>query len=479
MASHGRSRHMNRSTLLIVDDKRDMLRMLERLVSKEMNIDVVTADNGKDALALLSEHEINIVLTDIKMPGMDGIELLREIKKLNDSIVVIMMTAYGTVETAVESIKLGAYDFVTKPFDDERLIHTLRLALERHTLISKNLSLEQRIKEKETIMQFVGQSPAMQRLLETVRLVAKTDVTVLITGETGTGKDLAAKMIHALSNRADKPFVAVNCPTLPENILESELFGYKKGAFSGASSDREGLFQAAHGGTILLDEIGDLSLLLQAKLLRVLQEKELKPLGDTHTQKIDVRVIAATNKILRDKISAGLFREDLFYRLNVVSIQTPSLGEISVDIPLIANYFLASYCSEFGIPQKRFSEEVLKMLVARKWKGNVRELQNEIKRAVIFSRGNTIIPADFSCESLEVLCPEEPMFGINNLEYKDARRSILEKFNTYYLTNLMKDFKGNVSLAAKKACIERQSLQSLIKKYGIHAGDFRKNDSKT
>jgi len=467
-----------RPSLLIVDDKHDMLKLLERIVRGELDVDVYSADNGKDALDIILRKPVSVVLADVRMPGMDGIELLRRIKKSNDSAIVMMMTAYGTIETAVESLKLGAYDFVTKPFDEERLLHTIKKALEHYALVRKNLDLEQRIKEKETIEQFVGQSAPMKRLAETIQLVAKTDVTVLITGETGTGKDLAAKTIHSLSSRADKPFVAVNCPAIPENILESELFGYKKGAFTGATHDREGLFQTAHGGTMLLDEIGDISPVLQAKLLRVLQEKEIKPLGDTRTHKVDVRVIASTNQNLKEKIASGQFREDLYYRLNVVSIHTPSLREISTDIPLIANHFLSFYCSEFGIVQKRFSEDALKILVSRRWHGNVRELQNEIRRAVIFSRGDTINPEDFSCESLKAICPEDTMSIICNLEYKEARRSILEKFNVQYITHLLKDSEGNVSLAAKKACIERQSLQHLMKKYGIHAGDFKESANK-
>lgn len=469
---------MNQS-ILIVDDKHDMLRLLERLIQREMDIDVRTVDNGEDALRLVSENNVGVVLADIKMPKMDGIELLRQIKRLNGSIVVIMMTAYGTIENAVESLKLGAYDFITKPFDEERLLHTIKRAVEHYDLIQRNLDLERRIKEKETIGYFVGQSAPIRKLVETIKLVAKTDVTVLITGETGTGKDLAARMIHALSNRADKPFVAVNCPAIPENILESELFGYKKGAFTGATHDKKGLFEAADGGTIFLDEIGDISPVLQAKLLRVLQEGEIKPLGDARTYKIDVRVIAATNQNLKDKITSGHFREDLYYRLNVVSIHTPSLREIPEDIPLIANHFLSQYCSEFGVSQKRFSEDVLKMLVAKKWSGNIRELQNEVKRAVIFSKGDIITSEDFGYERPELPCPEDIISTLCNLEYKDARKRILEKFNVGYITRLLMDSEGNVSLAAKKAGIERQSLQHLMRKYGVNAGAFRRCANKT
>jgi DNA-binding NtrC family response regulator len=467
-----------RQSLLIVDDMLDMLRFLERVIGKELGVDVLTAGSGEQALNMLASNTISIALIDIRMPRVDGMELLSRIREANDTVIVIMMTAYGSIESAVESLRLGAYDYITKPFDEERLLHTIRRAMDHQALVQKNLVLEKRIREKETSESFVGKSPAMRRLVETIQLVAKTDVTVLITGETGTGKDLTARMIHTLSSRANKPFVTVNCPAIPENILESELFGYRKGAFTGAVEDKEGLFHTARAGTILLDEIGDISPVLQAKLLRVLQEKEIKPLGDTRTQRVDVRVIASTNQNLREKISSGQFREDLYYRLNVVSIQTPSLRDIAADIPLIAKHFLSSYCTDFGIPQKRFSEDALKILISRKWSGNVRELQNEIRRAVIFAKGETIGPEDFSCESLQTICPEDAVSPICNLEYKEARRNVLEKFNVQYITRLLKDSEGNVSLAAKKACIERQSLQHLMRKYGIYAGDFKESANK-
>ncbi|HTZ18623.1 MAG TPA: sigma-54 dependent transcriptional regulator [Dissulfurispiraceae bacterium] len=465
---------MSRNVLLIVDDKHDMLGMLRRLISRELDVDVLTADNGRDALKLVSDNRVNAVLADIKMPGMDGMELLRHVKERDDSIVVVMMTAYGTVETAVESLKSGAYDFITKPFEEERLLHAVAKALEHNYLIRKNLDLEKKIRDRDTIDSFVGQSAPMRRLVETIQLIARTDVTVLITGETGTGKDLTAEMLHKLSNRSDKPFVAVNCPAIPENILESELFGYRQGAFTGATHNKEGLFESADGGTILLDEIGDITPTLQSKLLRVLQEKEIKPLGDTRTRKIDVRVISSTNQNLPGKIASGQFREDLYYRLNVVSIHTPSLRDMPEDIPLIADHFLYRYCAESGISQKKLSENAVRMLIERKWNGNVRELQNEIKRAVIFSKGNVINPEDFSNELLKSPCPEDTLSAFLPLAYKDARKLVLEKFNVQYISRLLKDSDGNISLAAKKAGIERQSLQHLMRTYGISGSDFRK-----
>ncbi|HEX8948165.1 MAG TPA: sigma-54 dependent transcriptional regulator, partial [Dissulfurispiraceae bacterium] len=329
-----------KQTILIVDDNPDMTRFLERLIGNELGLETRSADSGESAMRVMEEASVHCVLADMKMPGMDGMELLRSIRERDDSLPVIIMTAYGAVETAVEAMKEGAYDFITKPFEEERLLHTVRRALEHQHLLLRNMDLERRLREKERETFFVGESSPMKRLVDTLRLVAKTDVTVLITGETGTGKELAARMIHNLSSRTGKPFVVVNCPAIPENILESELFGYRKGAFTGANSDREGLFQAAQGGTLFLDEIGDISSSLQAKLLRVLQERELKPLGDTATQRVDVRVIAATNQDLEANVAAGLFRSDLYYRLNVVSVHTLPLREIPEDIPLIAYHFL-------------------------------------------------------------------------------------------------------------------------------------------
>ena len=463
--------------VLIVDDKPDMTRMLERLIGNSLHMETFAAGDAEAALEILKENEVNCLLVDMKMPGMDGRDLLRHIREKDTSLPVIIMTAYGNIETAVEAMKEGAYDFITKPIEEERLLHTVRRALEHEHLLRRNLDLEKRIREKEKETFFVGETPRMKKLVDTIKLVARTDVTVLITGETGTGKELAARMIHNLSNRTGKPFVAVNCPAIPETILESELFGYRKGAFTGANSDREGLFQAAQGGSLLLDEIGDISSSLQAKLLRVLQERELKPLGDTTTRRVDARVIAATNRDLVGNVAAGLFRTDLFYRLNVVSVNTPPLRDIPEDIPLIAYHFLSLFCNELGMDRKRLTEETIKFLVSRQWKGNARELQNEIKRAVIFSKSEMISPEDFG-NSAELIISQNNAVETESLDYKEARKKVLASFNMEYISNLLRRTEGNVSLAAQAAGVERQSLQQVMRKYGISSAQFRKDEKK-
>ncbi len=465
-------------SILIVDDMHDMLKFLERLIKAELHADVYTTDNGKDAIEMIVGNPVRIVLADIRMPEMSGVELLRHVKEIDNSITVIMMTAYGSIEDAVETLKLGAYDYVTKPFDEERLLHTLKKAIEYDGLFQKNVDLEKKIKAREAAESLVGKSPPIQRLVEIVKVVARTDLTVLVTGETGTGKDIVARMVHALSQRTDGAFVPVNCPAIPENILESELFGYRKGAFTGATQDKKGLFEAADGGTIFLDEIGDLSHPLQAKLLRVLETKELKPLGEARIHKIDVRVVASTNQDLKEKIARNQFREDLYHRLNVVSIVTPSLSQIPEDIPLITNHYLAVYCSELNVAPKKFSDDALKVLASRRWSGNVRELQNQIRRIAIFSKGEVIVPEDFTFDFSDDQRAQAVTEGSPRLDYKEARKTLLRDFNIKYISDLLKECNGNVSSAAKKADLERQSLQHLMRRYGINSEKFRNGAQK-
>jgi DNA-binding NtrC family response regulator len=412
------------------------------------------------------------VLADIKMPGMDGLELLEIIKRNNPEQTVVMMTAYGEIDTAVGAIRSGAYDFITKPFEHDALVLRLEKALERSTLIRENLRLHQACSPLPAFQDLVGKSAIMQRLYETIQMAAKTDLTVLITGESGTGKDLTCRALHALSPRSRGPFVAVNCPTVPENILESELFGYRKGAFTHATENRIGLFQEAQGGTIFLDEIGDISPTIQTKLLRVLQEKEIKPLGDTRSITVDVRIIASTNQNLDAKIKKGEFREDFFYRLNVLPIRLPSLREHREDIPLIANHLLEKQCAAMDRPLKRISPELMQVFIGLDWAGNVRELENLIMRGISFSSGNDIQPKDVGVD-LPSRPQGSPAVDFGLLSYKDAKRQNLQQFNAHYIGRILAECKGNVSQAARLCGLERQALQQIIRRYGIRADDYR------
>lgn len=465
-------------TVLIVDDEPDMLHLLKRSLEPDLKCKVETALSGKDALSLLAQKSFDLVLADIKMPGMDGLEMLELIKRNFPDLTVVMMTAYGSIDTAVEAMKHGAYDFITKPFDHDALLIRLEKALERSHLLKENLRLQKECSGERMFQELVGKSAPMQRVYETVRMVAKTDITVLITGESGTGKDLTARAVHALSPRSSGPFVAVNCPTVPEQILESELFGYKKGAFTHATQNKIGLFQEAHKGTVFLDEIGDISPAIQAKLLRVLQEKEIKPLGDTRSVKVDVRIIASTNQNLKEKIRKGEFREDLFYRLNVVSVELPPLRERAEDIPLIAAHLVEKHCKKLEKPLKRISPELADRLLKREWKGNVRELENMLIRGILFSRTDEITPPDAGLASpfvsdIPLRNEWEMRTSFQGMPYKEAKEENLRQFNAAYIGLMLSQNDGNVTRAAKSCGLERQSLQQIMRRYDINPDDFR------
>jgi DNA-binding NtrC family response regulator len=456
--------------LLIVDDEPDMLPLLKRTISTEVNWEILTALSAKEALRILSHKPVDVVLLDMKMPEMDGLELLSLLKEKGNAPTVVMMTAYGVIDLAVEAIRKGAYDFLTKPFDDTRLILTLQKAMEYHHLFHENQDLHRLIRRQDLFQDMVGISAAMQRVFETIRTVAETDVTVLITGESGTGKELVARAIHQRSRRGEKNFVPVNCPALPEHILETELFGYVKGAFTDAKQDKPGLFQEAQGGTLFLDEIGDLPINLQTKLLRALQEREIKPLGSPKSLKVDVRVLASTNRNLKKKLAQGEFREDLYYRLNVISLHLPALRERTEDIPLLAAHFLKRYAAEYSKKGLKPGPGLMEELSQLDWPGNVRELENTIRRAVILCRGSSITTADLGSETEEKgLVP--PVF--KNLSYRQAKREILDSFNQQYLSNLLTTHQGNVTHAAKKCGLERQAFQQLLRRYGIKSEDYR------
>jgi DNA-binding NtrC family response regulator len=463
---------MDRS-ILIVDDERDMLQLLKRILEPDLKCRAETASSGEQALKVLTEQSFDLVLADIKMPGMDGLELLELIKRDYPDLTVVMMTAYGHIEMAVEAMKSGAYDFITKPFEQDALVLRLEKALERSGLLKENQRLQRRCRDENVFQDLVGKSEVMKRLYETIQMVAKTDLTVLITGESGTGKDLTARAIHALSNRSRQNFVAVNCPTVPENILESELFGYKKGAFTHATQNKIGLFQEAHRGTIFLDEIGDISPTIQTKLLRVLQEKEIKPLGDTRTVLVNVRILASTNQNLEEKIERGEFREDFYYRLNVVPIRLPALREHREDIPVIVSHLLERHCVKLDKPLKRISSGLMEQLLQRPWKGNVRELENVIMRGILFAGGDEITPEDVGVAAAH---PDVPVLDNPGepSSYRAAKEKTLLSFNRSYLGRLLSMHNGNVTQAAKTCGLERQALQQIMRRYGISADDFRK-----
>ena len=465
-----RNEKMN-DTVLIVDDEIDLLQGLERTVVMELDCRVLTADTAPDALKIIGQQPVDVVLTDIRMPDMDGLALLQAIKDHDPSITVILMTAYGTIENAVEAIKNGAYDFIQKPFEEDRLIHLLKKGLELNRLVRENTRLMEKLSEKSPFENMVGRSKPMLTIFNSIEMLAKTAVTVLIRGETGTGKDLAAQAIHGASTRGSKSMVTVNCPALPESILESELFGYRKGAFTNANEDRIGLFEQAHGSTIFLDEIGDLSPSTQTKLLRVLQDKTIMPLGSNATQEVDVRIIAATNRDLEAKIKSHQFREDLYYRLNVATLDMPPLRDIREDIPLLLEHFLKKAAVELDTPPKTVSPEVLNYLLEKDWPGNVRELENTIRGWNALTPGRRITAEHLSLpkEVLKLAVADANL----ELPYKELKERAIEKFTLNYLRRLLAHTKGNVSLSAQISGIKRQSLQKIIKRYGVSVERYR------
>lgn len=377
--------------LLVVDDEPSNLKSLERTFARE-GFRVLTALSGQQALELIRKESVGVVLTDLAMPGMSGVDLLKGVKAIAPETEVVLMTAYGTVEAAVAAMKEGAYDFITKPLKRHNVVSTVRKALERQALVSENKVLRARL---EGLGSMVGTSPAFRSTMDLVRQAAPSEATVLLLGESGTGKELVARLIHSLSSRARGQFVAINCAAIPESILESELFGYEKGAFTGASTRKEGRIERAQDGTLFLDEIGELSPSVQVKLLRVLQEGEIERLGGSAPVKVDARILAATNKDLPELVEKGLFREDLYYRLNVIPIHLPPLRARREDIPLLTHHFLRLYSEKNKKHISGISPEALDLLGAWSWPGNVRELQHAIERAVVLTRREVLEPEDF------------------------------------------------------------------------------------
>jgi len=460
---------------LIVDDETDMLDGLKRLLSFQLKgVTTLTAANAQEALRLTRQAQVDLVLLDIRMPDIGGLELLEVLLKEDPWLTIIMMTAFGSIEQAVEAMKKGAYDFITKPFDKESLLRTLKKGLERNQLVRENLNLRQRVSDDTGFHGLVGQSQPLRRVFDSIQAIARTDYTVLVRGESGTGKELIARALHALGKRKNGPFITVNCPAIPEHLMESELFGYRKGAFTGADRDHVGLFEEADGGTLFLDEVGDIPVSLQTKLLRTIQEQEIKPLGAAGARKVDVRTIAATNQNLEEKIKEKTFREDLYYRLNVVSVRAPSLRTISKDIPQLANHFARIASLEMGISPRRFTPEALEILMRRDWPGNVRELQNIVRRTVVFSAGSVIRSHDLRALESQLSTEAGPEPGMDRPDlvetYKQAKDRLVTRFTHDYITNLLQKTGGNITKAAEMSGLGRASLWKIMNRLGIRSG---------
>lgn len=443
--------------ILIVEDEELMRSILRQLLEGE-DCQVFSADSAENALEIFSTNEIAVTLTDIKMSGMDGIELLDHIKAIDDEALVIIMTAYSSVDSAIAALRKGAYDYITKPFVNEDLLQTVRNAIRTKKLFSENRALRRELNKKYSFAEIIGKSEALQDIFRIVEKVADTNAGILIQGESGTGKELIARSIHFNSHRADKPFLAVNCGALPESLLESELFGHTKGAFTGATGDKKGLFRSSDGGTLLLDEIGEMPLPLQVKLLRALQEQEVTPVGSSTAVKFDTRIIAATNKNLETEVAENRFREDLFYRLNVIEINLPPLRSRREDIPLLAKHFIAKIAREQNTTDKPIKTEALAALVNFNWQGNIRELNNAIERAFILS-GEEI--------DLESLPPKIKLNAQNSFEMRDPEglRPTLEETERRYILEILKSVGDDKTAAAEILGIDLSTLYRKLKRY--------------
>lgn len=439
--------------VLFVDDEKTYREVMKRELALAGYL-VAGAESGEQAIELLSQKDFDVVILDIVLPGIDGVQTLKRIREKEYPVEVIMLTGQGTVETAVESMKLGAYDYITKPCKLSELEILVKKAYERKQLARENISLKRLADGRKRQDVLLGKSPAIQDVLRLVDKVAATDSTILILGESGTGKELVARSIHAKSRRAGKPFVVVNCAALQETLLESELFGHTKGAFTGAHQARMGLFEAADGGTLFLDEVGEMSLGIQSKLLRVLQSGELRRLGENRAIEVDVRLIAATNKNLSQEVKEGKFREDLFYRLNVITITLPPLRERKEDIPILVEHFVSFY-RERGV-KRRVDKKTMKALMNYAWPGNVRELQNIVERMVILSDGETMeswtLPDYFYMNSFR----EEPLEDIS-----------LAELERRYIQHVLAEKRGNKSLAAQTLGISLKTLYNKLKEYKL------------
>lgn len=455
-------------TVLVVDDEQSIRESLQGILQDE-KFRVILADNGDIGLTIAQEETPDLVLLDIWMPGTDGIETLRKLREIIPNQLVIMMSGHGTIDTAVKATKLGAHDFIEKPLSLEKVLLCIQNALRLRGLEEENQALKTQLVGAHEI---IGTSGVIVELKRQIEMAAPSSAWILITGENGTGKELVARSLHTFSRRKDKPFIEVNCAAIPEELIESELFGHEKGAFTGATNQRKGKFDLAHEGTLFLDEIGDMSLKTQAKVLRILQERKFERVGGSRTIEVDVRVIAATNKNLEDEIREGRFREDLFYRLNVIPFHVPSLRSRQEDVPLLAQHFLQDFCSKEGRPIKTLSDKAMQALITYYWPGNVRELKNIIERLVIMTTDQIINEKDLP----QGLLPKKDVLSTrpgyshtsDEMNFRDAR----DGFEREYILQKLIEHDWNISRTAEAIDMERSNLHRKIKGYGI---ELKKN----
>ena len=445
--------------ILIVDDEDGMRRLLSRVLTRE-GYETSAVGSGAEALRLVASERFDLVVTDIKMPEMDGLQLLAELKEYEPSLPIIVITAYGTIENAVQALRSGAYDYIAKPFENDEIKLTVAKAFERERLLAENRYLHAELEGRYDFSGIVGGSLAMQQVYEMASSVAVSNANVLITGESGTGKELLARSIHYSSLRKEKPFVVLNCAAISEGVLESELFGHEKGAFSGALDTRKGRFERADQGTLFIDEVAEMSMAAQVKLLRVIQEHEFERVGGNKTISVDVRIVAATNKKLEDQVKDGKFREDLYYRLNVVNINVPPLRSRREDVEPLSRFFLEKYISETGKKITDLSPRALSCLLAHDWPGNVRELQNAIERAVVLSKGSVLTPRDFpqGMQGDDQICLQIPEKG-------GSLTDILEDLERQLIIQTLQREDGSQTRAAETLGIKRTTLRYKMEKY--------------
>lgn len=452
---------MDSPRILVVDDEQSMCNFMEIMLTK-VGYRVETTDSAPDAVERLRRENFDLIIADLNMPQMSGIEVLREIRSFKADQDLIVMTAYASVDSAIEAMKEGAADYITKPFKVDEIKLTIGKIIDRKRLVRENKNLKQQLQQDHSFDKFIGRSESVLKLRKLARRVAGSDSTALIRGESGTGKDLIARAIHHASPRCSGPFITINCAAIPENLLESELFGHRKGAFTGAVKDKEGLFQAADGGTLFLDEVGNTTLGIQVKLLRVLEDHMVTRVGDTKPVEVDVRLIAATNSDLEQDVSAGRFRTDLFYRLNVIPLLIPPLRERRDDIPLLIDHFVRLYCEKAGVEVKEMSEEAMQMLTDYSWPGNVRELENTIERAVLLNRGHKLVASDFADRlDSDSAVPNGPV------QPDDPATPTLQSIEKAYIHWVMAQTQGKKTEAARILGIDASTLYRKLERYNL------------